>query len=94
MSDLIRREDVIEEYIVSFGLTIEDIERIPAVDAESRKHGRWTHVSDSEPYDEYVCSICGTKASSFIGGTEMWYCLLKPNYCPNCGADMREGDTE
>lgn len=58
------------------------------------KHGHWIHVSGSEPYDEYVCSVCGTKASSFIGGTEMWYCLSKPNYCPTCGAIMDEKEND
>jgi len=52
------------------------------------KHGHWVLESDSEPYNEYVCSVCGTRASSFIGGSEMWYCLSKPHFCPNCGSRM------
>lgn len=55
MSDLISRKDVIEEYIVSFGLTIEDIERIPAIDAEPVKHGYWIVDEDGN----IECSVCG-----------------------------------
>ena len=89
MSDLIHREDVIEEYIVSFGLTIEDIERIPAVDAKPVKHGRWIRVEDPRYATDreggledagvsYHCSECG-----HVGwGSE--------NYCPICGTKMDE----
>ncbi len=37
---------------------------------------------------DYVCSKCEKKAYYFIGGTEDWWCMEKPNYCPNCGAKM------
>lgn len=70
------------------------INNTSTIEAEPIRHGHWIHVLDSEPYTEYVCSVCGTKASDFIGGTEMWYCLLKPNYCPNCGAKMDEKESE
>ena len=76
MSDLISREDVIEEYTVSFGLTIEDIERIPAVDAEPIKHGRWVLNRDGN----WACSRCGF---------DPYHDNMKGmNYCPNCGARM------
>lgn len=78
MSDLIRREDVIEEYIVGFGLTIEDIERIPAVDAEPVKHGRWEVVHDNNGA-HHVCPYCGE-----------WRYHSKQLYCGNCGAKMDE----
>ena len=101
MSDLISRQAAIDalkdaenhafnSYYKGLIKAHKIIADLPSVEAEPRKHGRWIHVFDSEPYDEYVCSVCGTRASSFIGGTEMWYCLLKPNYCPNCGAKMDE----
>ena len=42
-------------------------------------HGRWIHRPD-----ERRCPFCGYHYSYF-GGKDY-------NYCPNCGADMRDGD--
>lgn len=53
-----------------------------------RKKGRW--MLKVEPYawrlDTWVCSECGEETTSTIMG--------KPRYqwCPMCGADMREGE--
>ena len=74
---------------IAFGMLPRMIDNAKTINDEPRR-GRWVVESDSEPYTEYICSACGTRASSFIGGTEMWYCLSKPNYCPNCGARMGE----
>lgn len=37
----------------------------------------------------FVCSECAHTAWYFVGGSEDWWAIRKPNYCPNCGADMR-----
>ena len=44
---------------------------------EERPHGKWVNISGFAS----ECSICKT-------------CEIFPNFnfCPNCGADMREGD--
>lgn len=53
------------------------IEKIPAVDAEPVRHGRWVyHDDDMMPYKS--CSLCGCEAFDLHGA----------NYCPNCGAKM------
>lgn len=90
MSDLIYREDVIEEYIVNFGLTIEDIERIPAIDIQPVKHGHWErhniyHGDDvSGSIDpNWRCSECGGQAN-----INTWYMYDLTNFCPHCGAKM------
>ena len=52
----------------------------------TRPHGEWKRIS----MDKYIrhascfyrCSVCGEDT---IGET---------NFCPNCGADMREGEAE
>lgn len=50
-----------------------------------RKRGKWIHKV--EPY-AWVCSECGEETTSAIMG--------KPRYqwCPMCGADMKEGEAE
>lgn len=53
---------------------------------QERPHGEWD--TDFNRDNATVCSECGEKA---------WYkeyrgWVTKSNFCPNCGADMREGD--
>lgn len=53
-----------------------------------RPHGEW--IKEDKPYEnDFVlvntCSICG---ESFI------YHGTNANFCPNCGADMREADND
>ena len=61
-----------------------------SVDAVEVVHGRWENFGEHRRKD-LRCSICGNRADQFVGGTEDWYCLWEPNYCPNCGAKM-DGD--
>lgn len=93
MSDYIKREDIIKALGElcdtpagqSTGLTalvyaVKTIEGLPAVDVVERKKGAWLN------YGYIKCSECGTRYSLI---TEVY-----PNYCPNCGADMREPPKE
>ena len=43
---------------------------------EERPHGEWKY----EPTKGAFCSECG------------WHSIWNFNFCPECGADMREGD--
>ena len=56
------------------------LESIPAADVRPVVRGRWIWtVADDEYFGEYwKCNFCGEH--SYIGY----------NFCPNCGADMRE----
>lgn len=55
---------------------------LPTVDAVPVVHGRWIPVpsSDMMTGKAYKCSECG----------KMRYGSYSPNFCQNCGADMRE----
>ena len=60
------------------GVTQEDIDDAPTVEAEPVRHGRWTVTR------WFVqCSECGEA-----------FPLTPTNYCPNCGAKMDERKEE
>lgn len=60
-----------------------DIARFPCTaDVVERKHGKWNWVSFN-----IECSECGAMPN--FDSTEPLY-----NFCPNCGADMREEKTD
>ena len=40
------------------------------------------------------CPFCGTPVDDFCSSIDYIDLNYKPNFCPNCGADMREGDSE
>lgn len=59
----------------------------PAADVAPVRHGRWEDSTDEWlGTDVYTCSKC-RESYVLVEGTpkeNLW------NYCPNCGADMRE----
>ena len=58
------------------------------------KRGKWidraSELDAGLGRHNFVCSECAHTAWYFVGGSEDWWDIRKPNYCPNCGADMRE----
>lgn len=77
-----------------------ELELVPAVDAVEVVHGRWLDrpknqgwkdeeigtvgMVDGEPWSSCYCSECG----EWLVASDEY--SVKGNYCPNCGADMRE----
>lgn len=62
-------------------ISIDDVRELPSVEPERAKgHWKWR---TSYGIDRCKCSKCG------LGSWEMEF-----NYCPYCGADMREEDAE
>ncbi len=64
-----------------------DLLRIPPADVRPVVHGKWIFdcerkMHDGWTYRQYHCSACEFQ---MIGGNH--------NFCPNCGADMREMNT-
>ena len=64
---------------------MEDIS-LPSAQPE-RKRGRWNCSDDM--YESAVCSVCGWDTTEPWDHIRHWF-----NYCPNCGADLREVDDE
>ncbi len=64
----------------------------PTADVVEVRHGVWVDYADRFwkriGRMDLRCSLCGDRASNFVGGTEDWWDNCKPNYCPNCGAMM------
>lgn len=50
--------------------------------AEERKTGKWIYIQERGTAKIWTCSECG------------WNDMGEFNYCPYCGADMREGQDE
>lgn len=60
---------------------LQDVLDAPTIEAKPVVHGEWEPVETEEEFGtvyEYRCSLCG-KHSYF-----------DTNFCPACGADMRE----
>lgn len=75
-------EKVYIEDIPGSDKTVEALEMaIEALEEEPRIRAEWI----DEPNCWYRCSHCGSHYPSIIG-------IIEYNYCPNCGADMREED--
>lgn len=55
------------------------------IDAEPIKHGRWIDAHDTSGHCYQRCSECGTYIEDVFFANDYYV-----NYCPNCGADMRE----
>ena len=54
------------------------IDSIPSADVRENIHGHWIRVTDKVGHLVWECDKCG------------WQKRLWTNYCPDCGADMRE----
>lgn len=72
--------DVVEREL--YQKTLSDVIRLSV----ERKHGKWVFGFDEETGEQdlyaWTCSLCGDKYP--------W----QPNFCPNCGADMRGDSNE
>jgi hypothetical protein len=60
---------------------VADIDTIPAADVVEAKRGRWEEADDG---DGVVCSVCREDFCNIYLEVDRF------NFCPNCGADMRE----
>jgi hypothetical protein len=54
-----------------------------------RKKGKWIIDDEEEGRIWHChCSNCKKDPQDYIGGTENWWLVQLPNYCPNCGLEM------
>lgn len=68
--------------VVKCGITSEGL---PLMDLTPRQQGEWYRTGQSfinpNKFRNYGCSVCRYELDEHI--------REKPNFCPNCGADMR-----
>lgn len=67
----------------------EETKHIPAADVVEVVHGKWEGETDfvyADLSQRVICDKCGAFA--------YFYDKMPMNFCPNCGADMREAKTD
>ena len=101
MAECIEREAVMQKFadhvkrsnnsdftpVPTWNQAVQIVEDFPAADVRPVVRGHWIGTKEAEDMGdimkEFTCSVCGccewdcTESESF-------------NFCPNCGADMRE----
>lgn len=95
MSEYISKESIVT-LLEQYGYIDKEMERdlasIPSADVRRNIHAAWEDTAD--PIDSrwgrkyYQCPKCSKRADYFMGGSEDWWCVDKPNFCPSCGAIM------
>ena len=61
-----------------------DIYTINNLPAAQPKRGKWIHHPEIGWGETWLCDQCGEKTTSTVMGKP------RANFCPHCGADMRE----
>lgn len=91
MDEMISRQAVLKllsamppEEAMTKAMLIQSVKQLPSAQPE-RKRGKWQE--DPSGYGFWICSNCG-----FVSEASAANVLY--NFCPNCGADMREVDDE
>ena len=81
--------DVVKRTSGDYAAEWSEISHMPAADVAEVRHGRWedkTNISRAEVEQRVDCSVCG---QIFWSST-----VLSFNYCPHCGALMKEDEHE
>ena len=103
MSELIDRQaavDTIEEYFARIGklkrrglnngekaIALDTVGAIKSLPSAEPKRGKWISADAIFGGEPFYCSECGENTRDTVMGKPRW------NFCPNCGADMREVTT-
>lgn len=78
---------------IVFKASAQILEKLPSVDVEPVKHGRWIFDKDANDWGigGYVCSECRAKNNNLpCVETMNPMMFVGSSFCPNCGAKMVE----
>lgn len=79
------------ECIYDTNSMLDSIDDAPTIDLKDlQPHGK--NMTQMHPSDEFICSVCGIviqDLARYLPEDETYY-EYEPNFCPNCGARMRE----
>ena len=81
----------IDQEFLHIDVIVDALENLPS--AEPRKKGKWEYFSeniDGLSFGIKRCSICGASKPMKLFHWED----TEINFCPNCGADMRQGEDD
>ena len=67
---------------------VPDCPLVPAADVRPVVSGKWTDHRTIEHDGNWYCSACGKEITIYMGPDRP----DRYRFCPNCGADMREGE--
>ena len=92
MDDLISRQQAIDELVKMLSdCFYADEEVLDAVETTLKelppaepKRGKWIYHPEIGWGETWLCDQCGEKTTSTVMGKP------RANFCPNCGADMRQ----
>ena len=87
------KEDALKDEVVVktvYEDLAEFINSQPTADVEEVKRGKWKIKQDDYDCEYMKCSCCKEEFYPFDADTVD----TTPNYCPNCGADMRGGKND
>lgn len=88
MAEYIERKAIRDALYDADAITMSGVKilnQFPGADVALVRHGRWI---DGDPY----CPIC--RKDKFRGLDADVWSDWQPDYCPNCGADMRGSNDE
>ena len=84
--DCVERQKAIDEsyQVVIDGdvFDVVQVETLMGLPSVQPRKGKWHGKGDSEGFGIFICNNCGK------------FAMMEYDFCPNCGADMREGDSD
>jgi len=102
MDDLIYRQDAIDaaekesQVDGAYGYmdTKSIVDLLNDLPSAERKKGKWIYSDDDEPlYDSYFCSCCHRYITvDAERKCDIGFIIDDFDFCPHCGAEMREHD--
>lgn len=81
-----RRGDYLTSSYVGYEIAEKVVAKLPPAEPR-RMRGRWV---GADTQCGIACSVCGVAVDDFCHSADYIDLDYNPDFCPNCGADMRE----